>query len=93
MAGAYRNIGKYDEAIAIWKGILQRWPDQVFSRILLAGTLVLAGRQDEARSEAAEVLRLYPEFSLERFGKTFPWKNKDDIERFVIDPARKAGLK
>jgi adenylate cyclase len=93
MAGAYRDIGNYDEAIAIWKGILQKWPDQVFSRILLAGTLVLAGRQDEARSEAAEVLRLYPEFSLERFGKTFPWKNKDDIERFVIDPARKAGLK
>jgi adenylate cyclase len=93
MAGAYRDIGNYDEAIAIWKGILQKWPDQVFSRILLAGTLVLAGRQDEARSEAAEVLRLYPEFSLERFGKTFPWKNKDDIERLVIEPARKAGLK
>jgi adenylate cyclase len=92
MAGAYRNIGKYDEAIAIWKGILQRWPDQVFSRILLAGTLVLAGRQDEARSEAAEVLRQYPDFSLERFKKTFPWKNKDDIERLVIEPARKAGL-
>jgi adenylate cyclase len=93
MAGAYRNIGKYDEAIAIWKRILQKWPDQVFSRILLTGTLVLAGRQDEARVEAAEVLRLYPEFSLERFAKTFPWKNKDDIERFVIEPARKAGLK
>ncbi len=93
MASAYRNIGQYDEAIAIWKGILQKQPTQVLSRILFAGTLVLAGRQEEARSEAAEVLRQYPEFSLERFGKTFPWKNKDDVERYIIEPLRKAGLK
>jgi adenylate cyclase len=93
VASAYRNIGQYDEAIAIWKGILERQPDQVLCRILLAGTLVLAGRKNEARAEAAEVMRQDPEFSLERFGKTFPWKNKDDIERLIIEPARKAGLK
>jgi adenylate cyclase len=93
VASAYRNIGQHEEAIAIWKGILERQPDQVFCRILLAGTLVLAGRQKEAHAEAAEVMRQYPEFSLDRFGKTFPWKNKDDIERLIIEPARKAGLK
>jgi tetratricopeptide (TPR) repeat protein len=93
VASAYRNIGQYDEAIAIWKGILERQPDQVLCRILLAGTLVLADRKNEARAEAAEVMRQDPEFSLERFGKTFPWKNKDDIERLIIQPARQAGLK
>jgi TolB-like protein len=93
VASAYRNIGQYDEAIAIWKGILERQPDQVLCRILLSGTLVLAGRQNEARAEAAEVMRQDPGFSLERFGKTFPWKNKDDIERLIIEPAREAGLK
>jgi adenylate cyclase len=93
VASAYRNIGQYDEAIAIWKGILERQPDQVLCRILLAGTLVLAGKKNEARAEAVEIMRQDPQFSLERFGKTLPWKNKDDIERLIIEPARQAGLK
>ena len=51
----------------------------------------LAGRQEEARIEAAEVLRLNPKFSLVRTGKLLPYKNQADREH-VISALRKAGL-
>jgi len=41
----------------------------------------------------AEVLRIDPNFSLERFAKTTPWKNQDDLTRGLIESIRKAGLK
>ena len=85
--GTVRILNAYKEVIT---GIIQHHHGRVVDA---SGDNVLADRQEEARSEAAEVLRQYPEFSLERFAKTFPWKNKDDVERYIIEPLRKAGLK
>ena len=53
--------------------------------------LVMAGREEEARSEAAEVLRIDPKFSTERFIKAFPWKDQSRTDR-VLGAARKTGL-
>jgi hypothetical protein len=50
------------------------------------------GREEDAHSEAAEVLEIDPEFSLERYAKTLPFKNKSNKDRYV-DALRKAGLK
>jgi hypothetical protein len=58
----------------------------------LAATLMLAGREDEARKQAAELLRIDPKFSLERFAKTLTYKNQAEIDRY-IGALRKAGLK
>jgi len=51
-------------------------------------------REKEARAEAEEVLRLAPQFSLERYGKgmSLMYKNQAQTDRF-IDALRKAGLK
>ncbi len=49
----------------------------------------LSGRDEEARIEAAEVLRINPKFSLEKWEKKVVGPDK---ERF-IDALRKAGLK
>jgi len=53
---------------------------------------MLAGREDEARTQAAELLRIDPKFSLERFAKTLTYKNQTEIDRY-IGALRKAGLK
>lgn len=53
---------------------------------------MLAGKEAEARAEALEVLRINPNFSLERYAKVLPAKNQADIDRDV-DALRKAGLK
>jgi hypothetical protein len=49
------------------------------------------GREKEARSEGAEVVRIDPDFSLERFIKSLPY-DQSGKDR-VADVLRKAGLK
>jgi hypothetical protein len=49
------------------------------------------GRENEARSEGAEVMRIDPEFSLERYIKSLPIdQSKKDL---MASALRKAGLK
>jgi hypothetical protein len=47
---------------------------------------------EEAHAEAAEVLKIDPEFSLEHWAKRYPLKKKADTDRYV-GALRKAGLK
>jgi len=50
-----------------------------------------SGRDEEARVQAAEVLRIQPKFSLEKFAKKLTYKREEDRERF-LGALRKAGL-
>ena len=50
------------------------------------------GREKEARAEAAEVLRIDPNFSLDRFAKVFPYKDHSITDN-LVNACRKAGLK
>ena len=92
LAGACRNLGQYDEAIAWAEKAVKRHPKSVISHVILATCYSYAGRMEDARAEAAEVLRLNPNFSVERFEKTSPTKNPIRKKRF-IEALRKAGLK
>jgi adenylate cyclase len=86
---AYRDTGRYEEAIAQFKKAIDRSPDNLLSHITLTVTYSLAGRDEEARAEASEVLRIDPKFSLERFAKSgVTYKNKADADR-VMDALRK----
>jgi adenylate cyclase len=90
---SYLVMGQYEEAIAAFKKAIDLWPDFLSSRIGLTASYSLAGRMEEARAEATEVLRINPKTSLESIGK-YGWYNfqKADKERF-INALRKAGLK
>jgi adenylate cyclase len=66
-------------------------PDHLYAHLGLASTYMAMGHEKQARTEAAEVLRIDPKFSVEQYVKNRP-----------IDPAakdrlaellRKAGLK
>jgi adenylate cyclase len=87
LADSYRLMGRYDEAIATYKKLFQVAPDSLMGHVNLAATYVLAGRQEEARAEAAEVMRIDPQFSLERYTKTLPHRQA------LVEALRKAGLK
>jgi adenylate cyclase len=67
-------------------------PDMFFAHLSLAATYIEMGREKEARSEAAEVLRMNPKFSLDNFAKTLYFKDQSVKEKHV-DALRKAGLK
>ena len=89
---AYLYAGMYEEAVAVCKKALHVKPDNLPARLRLAATYSLLGREEEARAEAAEVLRIDPKFSLKRFARGQPYKNQSDTELF-INALRKAGLK
>jgi len=89
---AYRLSGRYEEAITEYKKSLQKSPDDLFTNLGLTICYVSLGREEEARAEAAQVLRIHPEFSLKHFAKTLPYKNQSEID-YAIACLRKAGLK
>jgi adenylate cyclase len=89
---SYRMVGKYEDSIATYKKVLDRTPNNLFAHAGLTATYSVAGRLDEARAQAAEVLRVQPNFSVEGFVKKMPYKHKAETER-IIDALRKAGLK
>jgi adenylate cyclase len=47
---------------------------------------------DEARAAASEILKIFPNFSVNQFAKTLPYKNKADKD-LLVNGLRKAGLK
>jgi hypothetical protein len=53
--------------------------------------LAQSGQLEEAKAEAAEVLRINPGFTIESTKRFLAWKNPKDAEHF-IDGMRKAGL-
>jgi len=89
LGSAYSLNDRHEEAISTLKKAIQKAPKDYLSRLLLTRAYVFAGRTDEAQAEAAEVLRLNPDFSLEKHAKRFKAK---DTER-TINALRQAGLK
>ena len=92
MATSYAAMGKYDEAVRFYKRLLQVQPDHWMGNIQLTATYSMMGRMEDARAQAAEVLRLDPKFSRERFVKSARFKDRDAVKR-TDDALRKAGLK
>jgi tetratricopeptide (TPR) repeat protein len=88
---SYTQMGRYEEAIRVLKRHLARYPD-LAAHYLLAIDYIELGREDEARAEAAEVLRMNPQFSLEVNSQRSPQKDETWRRRSLAD-ARKAGLK
>lgn len=88
---AYFGAGRYEEAIAAYKKALQRAPDDILTHLPLTTAYSWAGRPGEARTQAAEVLRLTPKFSLEEQAKRSLYRNQADRERY-FEGLRKAGI-
>jgi tetratricopeptide (TPR) repeat protein len=77
-------MGQYEEGIAWCEKAVRQEPDSLFARIMMTVVYSYSGRNEEARAEAAEVLRLNPKFSLEKYEKKF--------SEHMISALRKAGL-
>jgi adenylate cyclase len=89
---AYYFAGKPEKAIAPLKQFLTRYPNILGAHLTLAAAYSELGKEAEARAEAAEVLRLNPQFSLEVHRQREPIKDLAVLERHLA-ALRKAGLK
>jgi tetratricopeptide (TPR) repeat protein len=91
---AYLRLGRYKDSIPAYKGFLAVHPDIFWAHLDLAIADIELGHNDAARGEAAEVLRLNPQFNLKMICRTVGPKGKvlADNARWSAD-LRKAGLK
>jgi len=89
---AFDLTGRPEEAIAPLKRFLTRYPNFLGAHLTLAAVYSELGKEAEARAEAAEVLRLNPQFSLEVHKERIPIKDPVMLERHLA-ALRKTGLK
>ncbi len=88
---SYGYTGQYDKAIAWCDKAVRREPDSLIARIMMTVVYSLSGREEQARVEGLEVLRIQPKFSLEIFEKKVTYQRKEDRER-LLNALRKAGI-
>jgi adenylate cyclase len=92
LGNAYLVIKRYEEAIAAYKEVLNRDTNNYIARVPLTASYMFLDREDEARAEAAEILRLKPKFSVDGWIKRISWKDKA-YTKLYAEALRKAGLK
>ena len=52
-----------------YKELLKRSPNNLFAHIGLTAAYIASGREEEARHQAQELLRLDPAFSLDKYAE------------------------
>ena len=91
LGGSYLRVGQFEEAIATYKKMLQIYgPDHLMAHVSLALTYAFMGRESEARAEHAEVFRIDPKFSWERWLKSYPLDQS--VKDRIAELLRKTGL-
>jgi adenylate cyclase len=89
---SYAYTGQYEEAIEWCEKAVVQEPNDLLARIMMTVVYSLSGRDEEARAEAAEVLRINPKFSLKKWEKKVTYKKETDREK-ILGALYKAGLK
>jgi adenylate cyclase len=86
---AYVEMGRYEVAIPILKRHLAAYPNMLTGHLGLAVAYVELGRHEDAQTQAAEIMRFSPGFTLASLppGKDAAWNKRSH------DDLRKAGLK
>jgi adenylate cyclase len=88
---ACRVLGKIGESIEAYSEMVSRDPDHIEGHIGLAGILSESGNIEQARASAAEVLRINPDFLIDRYFSNIAYRDQAVIMRFA-EGLRKAGL-
>jgi len=89
---AYMRMEQYEDAIDVLKRGIIRNPEFLGNHLALAPLYAEMGRMEEAQHEIKEILRVSPDFSIDRVKEMIPSKDPALIEE-VVAAFRKAGLK
>src|SRR5260370_21113350 len=85
----YNMMGRYEQAIPVLKSFISHAPDFLIAHYDLAVAYTELGREADARAEAAEILRINPQYTLA--DQKVEIKDVALAERWNSD-LRKAGL-
>jgi len=84
------TLKRYGEAVRLYRECALRAPNLRWPHLALACAYAQSGWLEDARKEAAEVLRINPSFTIESWKRLVVYKDPKDAEHRV-DGARKAG--
>jgi adenylate cyclase len=87
----YTLLGRYEDSVTEMKKAIALSPNSVSAYSALIVTYGAMGKEAEARAAAAELLRINPKFSAEKYLKAMPYKD-DAYPRLAAESLRKAGL-
>ncbi|MDB4444036.1 adenylate/guanylate cyclase domain-containing protein [bacterium] len=94
LGGVYHLLGEYEKAVEAFRMLVVREPHSLVGRQGLVIAYIRLGRKEQARSEVAELLRLFPEYSLEVYRKQAHRMRMDPaVVESGIEALREAGLK
>jgi adenylate cyclase len=85
------SLKRYGEAVRWWRESALQLPNPQAFHVCLASAYAQLGQLEEARKEAAEVLRINPGFTIEGYKRLLVYKDPKDAEH-RLDGMRKAGL-
>ena len=88
---AYRNAGQLELAVATLENTVSRFPAFVSSRVALASVYVLMDKEQEAKQEAREILRIDPGYTVARYTTPNLYRNKETMDQWA-ECLRKAGI-
>ena len=91
LAAAYYGSGQYDEAIAAATEVVKSDRNNLDGFLILAGANAALDRREEAFQAASEVKRIKPDFTLEKYAETQPYKDRKTMEQLMA-MLQKAGL-
>jgi adenylate cyclase len=91
LADANYSLKHYGEAVRLLRGCVSCLPNWHFPHVMLAYAYAQSGRLEEARKEAAQVLRINPGFTIDCWSSLDAFKDPKDAEH-RLDGLRKAGL-
>jgi adenylate cyclase len=84
-------LGQYNEAAELLRESMDRAPQVLLSHVWLAAALVRAGKQDEAKSLIANVRKVAPRMTLDRWHGPRLYVDPEQSEN-MINALRQAGL-
>jgi adenylate cyclase len=105
LAEYYRRAGRFEEAIATSRKLLDNNPKAEYelrAYITLTCAYSALGKEEDARTAAAEILRIMPDFSVEAFVEKYLWRGMTFNDWFLkhesdkdllMNALRKSGLK
>jgi len=91
LALIYFQSGDCGNAVATCDKGVYRHPNSINARVIRAAIYGYCGREEEAKKEAAEVLRINPKFTVESYTGNIPYKYPANRNLTILG-LRKAGL-
>src|SRR5262249_42252116 len=88
---AYAFKGDYEKAAVIGRRVVKSNPEYSNGYKPLIASLGHLGRREEAKRYVDKLRTLEPKFTVEQFGKVYPFKYQSDRERYM-EGLRLAGV-